>query len=950
MSKFLKHSFIFFISIFLLFTFPFYTPQAKTYVTSGLVNKNWTCAQMSRGGYLTMDGQNVFCVEPHIIYKTNQKYEVISSRPSYISASKARTIGLISYYGTKYFQTERHYAASQSLIWIELGESVSSSTFKVDGIAVTPEMEEIKNMVNTHDLKPSFANQTFTLEVGKPLEIEDKNQVLERFIIESVAGVEIEKKENKLILKANSNAPKQATINVNNYTDSSDGSTIYYKIPGTSEGNGWQICGRFYVEDPVYSSFNLNIIHYEDPIIKNVQKSEEGFDEGKVTILKTDACTNQGLENTQITLQMDQEELLKNAITDKNGQITTSFKKHYQAQSDVISYITNFAKISPEQQKQYQNYFKSFDEASNYASKQAKERLNKMINDASYTFTAIESKPRKGYFQANNTVSLNTSDNDLQLHLKNERQELNIELTKIDIDTSQPIQEVIFELYAKDSIVHPDGKTGILYQKNDLVATFPKTDDNGKTQLSNLYIGEYYIKEVSKPTSYISNTNCIDLSYTTSNEKQIWAKQTITNKKTQIEIVKIDADTKKTIENAHLQLLNSSNEIVAQWISSTIPIKIEGLNVNETYTLIETQAPEGYLLASPITFVVEDSSKLQTIVMEDKYIYGKVLFEKTGEVFVDFTTGFEIQPIEGSELSIYNDSNCFVTTLKSNTSTTLPYGKYYAIETKAPEGYLIDSNKYSFEITDENQIIIAIENKLPTFSIDLTKQFEDALINFSDVTFGIYTNKDEFIASCPLDENGNLINVPKLPYGNYYLKELTTHPDYVLSSYVYPFTIAAYDQRTNHYVIHINEGMSIMNYLKRANLRIIKTDELNLPLKGATFILLDEQHQQIDEKTTNEKGEIIFDNLVLGTYYIQEKSAPDGYLLNEEIQEIKLEEDTKITITNQLLLTNETGDHHYIIPTTVAFFCSIGIFIFLTKKKKPKPFFLKFFSDVYNDC
>ena len=334
-------------------------PQAASYVTSGIVYKDWTCSEMINGGYLTMDGQNVFCVEPHIIFKSNQTYQVTTARPSYISATKARKLGLIAYYGTKYFTTERHYAASQSLIWIELGESESASTFKVNGVSVKPEMDEIMAMVNTHDLKPSFASQIYTMNVGDTIEIEDTNHVLERFTIEPIQGLEIKKNGNKLVIKALENAPTSTTLQVNHYGDSQNGTTIYYKIPGTSEGNGWQICGRFYIEDPIYSSFNLNINHYEDPVLKTVQTSKDGYDEGTVTFKKIDHHTKQPLENVQASITVDGEMLVSNQKTNKEGVITTTFKKHYQATSDVITYITNFDKLNPSNQDKYKSYPKS---------------------------------------------------------------------------------------------------------------------------------------------------------------------------------------------------------------------------------------------------------------------------------------------------------------------------------------------------------------------------------------------------------------------------------------------------------------------------------------------------------------------------------------------------------------------------------------------------------------
>ena len=931
MKKRFSHSFTFLVCLFMFFSFS--NVQAKTYVTSGLVSKNWTCPQMINGGYLTMDGKNVFCVEPHIIYKPNQKYEVISSRPSYISEDKAKRLSLISYYGTKYFKTERHYAAAQSLIWIELGEQASLATFKVDGLSVKPEMDEIMKYVNTHNLKPSFINETFTIEAGKTLELEDKNHVLERFTIEGSDGFDIKKEGNKLLISVSSKAPKSALINVNHYADSQNGSTIYYKIPGTSEGNGWQICGDFYVDKPIVSSFNLNIIHYETPELNTVQAKEKDIVQGNVTVLKKDATTLQGLENTLIDIHMDNHPLATNLSTNKEGEVSISFEKKYQAKSDIIEYITNYDNISPENKQLYKDLFKSYESAYDYASKQAKERLRELINNASYTFKAIEKQARNGYFSNNIETSLTTKDNQVQLSLENHHQTLEIELLKIDEITKEPIKDVIFGLYAKEDIVHPDGKTGILFPKDSLVSTFEKTNENGKSKLTNLYLGKYYVKEHQSPTSYTTNPQIIDINYQLTNTPIISVKKTITNNKTQIEFFKIDANTKQPLKDAHLQLINHNGEIIDEWVSSDIPHLITGLNKNQSYTLKESKAPEGYLLANPIHFIVKDCNEVQKVVMENKYIYSKVTFNKIGEVFQNFDDGFKLQPLAGCELSIYNLEHQLITTIASHQSTLLGYGKYYAKETKACEGYLIDSSIHEFEITSTDDTKLTIENKLPTFEVRLNKQFEDQKDYYEDVSFGLYTIDDIFISICHLDNQGNLMNVPQLPYGSYYLKEHTTHKNYVLDNNKYPFSIEFKDDKTSHIIININHNKPIINQLKRVNLTLHKKNDLNEPLENATFILMDQNHKVISQESTDKDGQIIFSNLVIGTYYIQEKEAPIGYQLDDQMIEVYLDKDTSLDLVNQFIPTTSTGDNQIIIPLSLLCLVSLGMLIYLKKKK-----------------
>ncbi|MFR3584388.1 MAG: SpaA isopeptide-forming pilin-related protein, partial [Coprococcus sp.] len=91
---------------------------------------------------------------------------------------------------------------------------------------------------------------------------------------------------------------------------------------------------------------------------------------------------------------------------------------------------------------------------------------------------------------------------------QNERVKAEIVLEKEDAETGKTpqgdasLKGAVYGLYARENIVHPDGKTGVLYQKDEQVATL-KTDDTGKAEVKDLYLGNYYIKEITPPAGYL---------------------------------------------------------------------------------------------------------------------------------------------------------------------------------------------------------------------------------------------------------------------------------------------------------------------------------------------------------------------------------------------------------------------------------------------------------------
>lgn len=85
----------------------------------------------------------------------------------------------------------------------------------------------------------------------------------------------------------------------------------------------------------------------------------------------------------------------------------------------------------------------------------------------------------------------------------NERVKAKISLEKRDAETKQAVaqgdatlEKAVYGLYARNDIVHPDGITGVIYKAGEQVATLT-TDKNGQASVDGLYLGDYYVKEIS---------------------------------------------------------------------------------------------------------------------------------------------------------------------------------------------------------------------------------------------------------------------------------------------------------------------------------------------------------------------------------------------------------------------------------------------------------------------
>ena len=91
----------------------------------------------------------------------------------------------------------------------------------------------------------------------------------------------------------------------------------------------------------------------------------------------------------------------------------------------------------------------------------------------------------------------------------NDRTTAKIHIYKVDKETGRAVpqgdaslSEAVYGLYAREAINHPDGATGVMFNAGDLVATLT-TDENGEAEVNNLYLGKYYVKEITPSEGYL---------------------------------------------------------------------------------------------------------------------------------------------------------------------------------------------------------------------------------------------------------------------------------------------------------------------------------------------------------------------------------------------------------------------------------------------------------------
>lgn len=248
---------------------------------------------------------------------------------------------------------------------------------------------------------------------------------------------------------------------------------------------------------------------------------------------------------------------------------------------------------------------------------------------------------------------------------------------------------------------------------------------------------------------------------------------------------------------------------------------------------------------------------------------------------------------------------------KAAFTSDLPFGKYYVKEVVTDQHYLLSDKKYSLEFTYQGQdaalIVIhaneenAIENELIRGSISGLKvdtegkALEGAKMGLFSVGTKEFTEEKALLVS--MSGKDGAFSFEDVPYGDYIVREIASPKGYVLNESLHHICVTADKE-----VIEVK----IANKLIKGSVRLTKVDA-EYPgnrLSGAVFELYqdtdgDKKFDKDKDKLLREVPEIATgiyqqDKLLYGGYFVKEKTAPKGFVLDEEAYFFEVTEDGKI--------------------------------------------------------
>lgn len=395
--------------------------------------------------------------------------------------------------------------------------------------------------------------------------------------------------------------------------------------------------------------------------------------------------------------------------------------------------------------------------------------------------------------------------------------------------------KVGFELKAADDIIDmADGS--VVFKAGDTIGSTYYLDNTGSLTISNLWIGNYTLQEVSTIDGAVLDDTVYEASFTVKdNTTKVYTSTfNIENYTTEVDLSKTDITGEPELEGAELSVIDANGNVIDSWTSTTTPHKIEGLVVGQTYTLHEEIAPTGYVVASDITFTVENTSDIQTVKMVDK----QVTVSKT-----DVTTGEELP---GAELHIEDAEGNIIDSWTSTTEPHIVVGlvegeTYTLVETTAPYGYHITEN-VQFTVTTDKETQKVVMEDAPILS-DIRVNKVDSVTKQNIVSnkfaFTLYADAECTIAIITVNANteDGTATFEDLRFGTYYIKETMAPEGYELSDEVVEVVINDEGVFANGTKIENLDGVYSIEY-QNTLLPIIYTGDDTNNIKDIIFFVI----------------------------------------------------------------------------------------------------------------
>lgn len=406
-----------------------------------------------------------------------------------------------------------------------------------------------------------------------------------------------------------------------------------------------------------------------------------------------------------------------------------------------------------------------------------------------------------------------------------------------------------------------------------------------------------------------------DWKITVSDELQYDPVQIVANHipQTPITIQKKDATTGKVIPLAcSFQIYDATgrlvtytdhyaDKVVDTWTTfasgkCTLPMKLD----EGSYTLVEVQSPEGYVLgAEPVAFTVDEYRTWDnpiTVTYEDSPIMGRIEIDKTSSTTAAEVGGAQYRVIAAADI-VTGDGTVrakkgdvmddVVTDADGHAEVDeLFLGSYTVYETKSAPGYALDTAEHPVELVSQGQTVPVVSfaedvTDKPTTIKILKVDETDATKALPGATFRIWQDVEGGYDEELVTGADGTIDATLLPHGTFHIEEVEAPQGYYLSEDAETVDFKVDDQGFIGLAVEgsqFSDTLALTFDNAPTKVDITKADLTSgAELPGAKLAVTDSNGKAVDEWTsTNEAHRIT--GIAPGDYTLTETIAPEGYL------------------------------------------------------------------------
>ena len=402
---------------------------------------------------------------------------------------------------------------------------------------------------------------------------------------------------------------------------------------------------------------------------------------------------------------------------------------------------------------------------------------------------------------------------------------------------------------------------------NEIVDSFTTTTTAHVT--SNLLPGNYEITETAAPSGYYITDKTTNITITSNDLNKT---KTITNSQAEVSIRKIDSVSKQVVSGAVLKIVNSANQTVKTITTTNDYTKITGLSLG-TYKVVEVTAPDGYIVNSKAKeFTLSSTNPKVTLDYADQQ--NETIIVKKDAKTNTILAGATLKVINKDTSEVIDT---FVTTTTGHSIKGLKAGTYKVIEEAAPSGYTKSDATVEFTISNNQTEVQTVTFYNSTNQISITKVDADTNEVLANAKFNILNSNNQIVKTFTTTKEAYLLD--KLAVGKYYLEEIASPSGYVLNKEKVAFEVTA-----------TTKNLQVVFKNKKNRLKLGKIDATTKDyLAGAKMKLTDSDGKTVKE-FTSESNLTTITGLKVGTYYLEEIEAPNGYIKN--------------TTKNKIVITN----------------------------------------------